>query len=502
MTVNTLLFKEVNVFPELFLGISIIYLILHCTILSVQKGFPLIQKSVLNLSVLVIAFSWYLLINDGLDILGSSIFNNTLVNDYLSFSSKSVILGLSFCCLLVIQQYLTYQRLNHFEYSLVILFSILGLLILCSSNDLITAYLAIELQSLAFYVLASFKKSSNFSVESGLKYFILGAFSSSLFLLGSSFLYGVTGTVNLEDFKDLFLFLRSGDNSIVNLNVELLQIGLSLIIVSLFFKLIVVPFHVWAPNVYEGSPTSSAMFFSVVPKIALFVFLVRLFNYSFEGFLNSWRYFLVTIILLSIIVGSFGGLEQRKMKSLLVYSSISHMGYSLIAFSTGTVEGLQFLFCYLIIYSFSGLCIWSIFIFLRLKISSNNSKQNKDLSDFVQLNKSNTMVSIFFSSVLFSLAGFPPLIGFLVKLGIFLVAIDTSMYLVAFISILCSVVATFYYIRVIKVLFFEKVLVGRLYYPINTQKAMLIVALFYSIIFLFCNPSLLLLFSYKISLLV
>jgi NADH:ubiquinone oxidoreductase subunit 2 (subunit N) len=137
---------------------------LHCTILSVQKGFPLIQKSVLNLSVLVIAFSWYLLINDGLDILGSSIFKNTLVNDYLSFSSKSVILGLSFCCLLVIQQYLTYQRLNHFEYSLVILFSILGLLILCSSNDLITAYLAIELQSLAFYVLASFKKSSNFSV--------------------------------------------------------------------------------------------------------------------------------------------------------------------------------------------------------------------------------------------------------------------------------------------------------------------------------------------------
>jgi len=144
--------------------------------LSVQKGFPLIQKSILHLSVVVIAFSWYLLLNDGLDILNVSIFNNTLVNDYLSFSSKGIIFGLSFGCMLVIQQYLLYQRLNNFEYSLVILFSILGLLVLCSANDLITAYLAIELQSLSFYVLAAFSKNSSYSVESGLKYFILGAF--------------------------------------------------------------------------------------------------------------------------------------------------------------------------------------------------------------------------------------------------------------------------------------------------------------------------------------
>ena len=500
MIVNTLLFKDINVFPELFLGTSLVYLTLHCTFLSVQKKFPLIQSSVINLVLLVLIFTWYLLINDGLDLLGTSIFNDTLVNDYLSFSSQSIILILSFFCLLVIQQYVVYQGLNNFEYVLIFLFSVLGLLVLCAANDLITAYLAIELQSLAFYVLASFKKSSSFSIESGLKYFILGSFSSSLFLLGSSFLYGVSGTVNLEEYKSLFMFVNTcNPESIIDLG--LLQVGLSLILSSLFFKLVVAPFHAWAPNVYEGSPTSSALFFSVVPKIAFFVFLVRLFYFSFEGILHSWRYFLVLIILFSVVVGSFGGLEQRKLKSLLVYSSISHMGYSLLAFSSGTKEGLQFLFSYLLIYSFSGLCLWSIFIFLRLK-NKNNLKQNKDLTDFALLIKSNPMVSIFFATVLFSLAGFPPMIGFLVKVGVFLTVIDMSMYFVALISILCSVVATFYYIRIIKILFFEQGLVGKLYYPISAQTAVVIVLLFYFIIYLFCNPTLLFLFTQKMCLLI
>ena len=500
MIVNTLLFKDINVFPELFLGTSLIYLILHCTFLSVQKSFPLIQSSVVNLALLVLVFTWYLLFNDGLYFLESSIFNDTLANDFLSFSSQSIVLFLSFFSLVVIQQYLVYQQLNNFEYILIILFSVLGLMLLCSSNDLITAYLAIELQSLSFYVLASFKKSSSFSVESGLKYFILGSFSSSLFLLGSSFLYGVSGTVNLEEYKNLFMFMTNcNSDSIIELG--LVQLGLALILSSLLFKLVVAPFHVWAPNVYEGSPTSSALFFSVVPKIALFVFLVRLFYYSFAGVIDSWRYFLVLIILFSLIVGSFGGIEQRKLKSLLVYSSISHMGYSMLAFSSGTKEGLQFLFSYLLIYSFSGLCLWSIFIFLRLK-NKNYLKQNKDLTDFILLVKSNSMMSIFFSVVLFSLAGFPPLVGFLVKMGVFLTVIDTSMYFVALISVLCSVVATFYYIRIIKVLFFEKGLVGKLYYPISTQKAVVIVMLFYFIVYLFCNPMLLFLFTYKMCLLI
>jgi NADH-quinone oxidoreductase subunit N len=502
MTLETLLFKEINIFPELFLGISIVYLTLHSTFISINKHYILIQNSLISLGVLILLLVCYLLLNNQLDLLNLTNFNNTIVNDYLSFSSKLIICFLSLSCLLMIQQYLADQKLNHFEYVLLLLFSILGLFILISSNDLLTAYLAIELQSLSFYVLAAFKKNSTFSIESGIKYFILGSFSSCLFLLGSSLLYGLTGTINFEDFKDLFFWFFQSNNSsdTLNFDVTLILVAIVFILISLFFKLAIAPFHVWAPDVYEGSPSASTFFFSVVPKLSIFVLLFRLFYFSFYSFLDYWRYFVVLFILFTIIVGSFGGLEQRKLKSLLVYSSISHMGYSLIAFTTGTFEGIQILFCYLIIYSFSGLCVWSIFMLTRLKNNYKN-KQNKDLTDLVLLGKSNKMLAIFFTTVLFSIAGFPPMIGFIVKISIFLSAIEASMYFVALLSILGSVIATFYYIRIIKILFFEKLLIGKLYYPINNSKSIFVVLLFFLFLFLFANPTLLFLFSYKLALL-
>lgn len=564
MNIETLLFKEIVIFPELFLGISIIYLVMHCTFLAIQKSYPLIQISILHLSVLTIFFSFYLVLNEHLNLLELSCLNNTFIFDYASFFSKIVIGSLSIFCLLMMQPYILSQKINNFEYFLLILFALLGLFLLCSSNDFLTAYLAIELQSLSFYVLAAFKKNSTFSVDAGIKYFILGAFASSLFLFGSSILYGVTGTICFEDFRDLFFCIESeainqpnldfaeiisqldenvirgvcmdidsrfvieGASSSEQVNIllefvdlieleaskqgigsfyvedfdnNLIKFALIFILIGLFFKLTVAPFHTWAPDVYEGSPTSSTFFFSVVPKLAIFVLLIRIFYYSFYEFLDSWRHIIVLVTIFSIIVGSFGGLEQRKLKSLLVYSTISHMGYSLIAFSAGTFESLQLLFSYLIVYSFSGLCVWSIFIATRLK---NNyfQKQNKDLTDLILLGKSNYMLAIFFTTVLFSIAGFPPMIGFLVKMGIFLTALESAMYFVALISILCSVVGTFYYIRLIKILYFEKLLVGKLYYPINFQNSIIITCLFFLFLFLFINPTLLFLISHKFSLLV
>ena len=495
MTLETLLFKEINIFPELFLGISIVYLTLHSTFISINKHYILIQNSLVSLGVLVLLLVCYLLLNNQLDILNITNLNNTIINDYLSFSSKLIICFLSL-------SYLIDQKLNHFEYVLLILFSILGLFVLISSNDLLTAYLAIELQSLSFYILTAFKKNSTFSIESGIKYFILGSFSSCLFLFGSSLLYGITGTINFEDFKDLFFCFFQTNYALdtLSFDVTLILVAIMFILISLFFKLAIAPFHVWAPDIYEGSPSASSFFFSVVPKLSIFVLLFRLFYFSFYSFLDYWRYFIIIFILLTIIVGSFGGLEQRKLKSLLVYSSISHMGYSLIAFTTGTFEGIQILFCYLIIYSFSGLCVWSIFMLTRLKNDYTN-KQNKDLTDLVLLGKSNKMLAIFFTTVLFSIAGFPPMIGFIVKISVFLSAIEASMYFVALLSILGSVIATFYYIRIIKILFFEQLLIGKLYYPINTSKSILVVLLFFLFLFLFTNPTLLFLFSYKLTLL-
>jgi|TARA_B110000261_G_scaffold157349_1_gene192280 NADH-quinone oxidoreductase subunit N len=506
MRIETLLFKEIVILPELFLGLSLVYLVLHCTFLAIKKKNLLIQNSVLYLGVLVLFLSCVLVVNDCLDVLELSSLNDTIINDYVSFSSKLVIGSLSLFCLLMIQPYLASQKINQFEYILLILFAVLGLFLLCSSNDLLTAYLAIELQSLAFYVLASFKKNSTYSVDAGIKYFILGAFSSSLFLFGSSLLYGVTGTINFEEFRDLLISVSPGDinttfSDISFFDIGLIKFGLIFILISLLFKLAIAPFHTWAPDVYEGSPSASTFFFAVVPKLAIFVLLLRIFYYSFFGLFESWRYFIVVSVVLSVIVGSFGGLEQRKLKSLLVYSSISHMGYALIAFSAGTFESIQMLFCYLIVYSFSGLCVWSIFLLTRIK---NNylQKQNKDLTDLVLLGKSNYMLAIFFTTVLFSVAGFPPMIGFLVKISVFLTAIESSMYFVALLSILCSVIGTFYYIRLIKILYFEKVLVGKLYYPINLQSSVLISILFFLFLFLFINPTILYLFSYKFSLLI
>ena len=204
MNIETLLFKEISIFPELFLGISLVYLVLHGSFVSMRNSYPLIQTSMVYLGVLVLFLSLLLLINDKLYVLELGIFNNSLSNDYMSFSSKLVIGVLSLICLLMVQSYLVAQRLNQFEYVLFFLFSVLGLFVLCSSNDLITAYLAIELQTLAFYVLASFNRNSTFSVDAGIKYFILGSLSSGLFLFGSSLLYGISGTVNFTEFKELF----------------------------------------------------------------------------------------------------------------------------------------------------------------------------------------------------------------------------------------------------------------------------------------------------------
>lgn len=334
MNIKTLLFKDIVIFSELFLGISIIYLVTHCTFLSIQKRYPLLQNSILNLSVLSLFFSGYLILNEHLNVLESSFLNNTFVLDYTGFSSKLIIVVLSIFCLIMMQSYILNQKINNFEYFLLILFSVLGLFLLCSSNDFLTAYLAIELQSLSFYVLAAFKKNSSFSIEAGIKYFVLGAFASSMFLFGASLLYGFTGTIYFTDFNNLFYtvvpenkillshyycneilniknylkfanysqnylehFLITNDSldSLINIvefernilpimsfvkileltgevnyvtqdltflfDINLIKFALVFIFISLLFKITAAPFHIWAPDVYEGSPSSSTFFF-------------------------------------------------------------------------------------------------------------------------------------------------------------------------------------------------------------------------------------------------
>ena len=333
-----LIFKEIQLLPEIFLGISIIYLILHGTFLSTNNKYLVIQNSVLYLGVLIISLFCFLLINNSVQYNNLQIWNGTIVIDYLGNFSKNLIAVVSIFCLLIMQYYLTAQKINYFEYSILILFALLGIFFICSANDLITAYLAIELQSLSFYIMAAFKKDSAFSVDAGLKYFILGAFSSGLFLFGSSILYGVSGTTNFEDLKNLFFLMYSKYDNLYEINnyhvikqifidKGLIQFALSFVFISLLFKLAIALFHLWSIDVYEGSLSSSTFFFAVVPKLAIFILIIRIFDLSFFEYTVIWQYYIVILAILTIIVVSFAGLEQKKLKSLLAYSSISHMGY-------------------------------------------------------------------------------------------------------------------------------------------------------------------------------
>jgi NADH-quinone oxidoreductase subunit N len=272
---------------------------------------------------------------------------------------------------------------------------------------------------------------------------------------------------------------------------------LSLILFSLFIKLALAPFHLWSLDVYEGSPSSSTFFFAVVTKLSIFVLLVRLCYLSFFNLHNCWQFYSLWVGIFSIFVGSFGGLKQRKLKTILAYSSTSHMGYALIAFSTSTFEGVQMLLFYLVIYMISGLCVWSILSFLRLKQTNTEQKYNKELGDLALLKNSNAALVFCLSLAMFSIAGIPPMIGFLAKMGIFLSVVGVSFYFVALISVLFSVVSTFYYIRVIKVLYFENLLVGRLYHPINTKKPAVLSFLIFLLFFLFLYPTTLYLNNYK-----
>jgi NADH-quinone oxidoreductase subunit N len=356
-----------------------------------------------------------------------------------------------------------------------------------------------------------------------LKYFITGAVSSGFFLLGSSLLYLNSGSIYFEDF--LMIFSRNKWNFYPNIIEEdldpywqltvmmfhyfhleallwrpwffcapkidytFIEIGLTFIYFSLLIKIACAPFHLWSLDVYEGSPTSSSFFFAAITKLSIFILLIRLAHICFIFSCNKWFFYFLIIGVLSIFVGSFGGLKQRKLKTLLAYSSITNMGYGLIALGTLTNTAIEILFFHIIIYMISGLCTWSIILLLRLKTKKNDNKYNKELGDITLLRKSNPALAFAFSLTMFSIAGIPPLIGFLPKMFIFASALTMMFNIIIIASAVLSVIATFYYIRIIKVVYFENVLVGKLYYPINTNKTLLISCLIFSLLFLFLNPN-------------
>ena len=370
-------------------------------------------------------------------------FNDLIVNDRLIVFLKSLVLLSGIVVLIISEKYRTLKKLYLFEYPVLILFSILGMLVMLSSNDFITLYLGLELQSLSLYVLAAIKKDSLKSSEAGLKYFILGALASGFFLFGVSLLFGITGTTT-------YTVLSNNILSVEN-NSLLLIFSIILILSSIAFKLSIAPFHMWTPDVYEGAPTSVTAFFAVVPKIAAIGVLMRILYIALIDIHLIWNQLILILGMLSIFVGAFGALLQINIKRLMAYSAISNIGYIFLALSLGSQLGLEASLIYISVYTVSTL---GSFAFI-LSMEKDNIMLN-NISSFAGLSKSNPFYAICFSIILLSLAGLPPLAGFIAKFYIFKAIIIADYLWIAVVGIMGSVISAYYYLNIVKVMYLDE----------------------------------------------
>lgn len=480
--------------PEVFLATAILMLTLYATFVvsSHFLGHPIITRSLNKLCLLVLFLTLLLVHNNSVPFMLT--YQSTFIFDALTANSKELLIFFSILCMYIFEDSLLKQKINNFEYFILILCAVLGLMLLVSSYDLISLYLAIEMQSLCLYVLAAAKKDSTFSTEAGLKYFILGSFSSALLLFGISLIYGCTGTTNFENLSLLFAGTNLKESVSV---VDSIEIGLIFIAAAFFFKIAAAPLHMWSPDVYEGAPVSSTIFFAVIPKIAMFSVFLRLFQTVFSNFQEVFLLIVVFFSLVSVVVGSFVALKQKKIKRLLAYSSISHVGYMLLAFSANSIEGTQALFFYLIIYMITSLILWSLLLSIN---TSKNMERSKTLVDLSFLSTTNPLLALTGLIAFFSLAGVPPLAGFYAKMSIFLATIGSSLIYASVFAILTSVISSYYYIRIIKNLYFEKRENTTFFVPVTRSCSLVMGSSSFLLVYFFINPTLLLLLAEKMAL--
>ena len=420
------------IYSEIFLCLSIMILLI-IGVFKKNSSNLIYNLSIISLlSCLALIFNFP--INENIEL-----FNNSYKIDYLSSFMKILTILSGIFVLLSSSKYIQVIKINKIEYPILVLSSILGMMVMISSNDLILFYMGLELQSLALYVLASFNRDNILSSESGLKYFVLSALSSGLLLYGCSLIYGFSGSTN---------FNLIAEN--INQSSYGLTFGIIFIITGLAFKISAVPFHMWAPDVYEGSPTSVTIFFAILPKIAALTVFIRILYVPFLNIIDQWQIIIVFLSIASMLFGAIAAIGQKNLKRLIAYSSIGHMGYALAGVSTGTNQGIQSSITYISIYLFMNLAFFSCLFMLR-----RDEKYFENIEDLSGLSKNHPILSFSFLIVLFSLAGIPPLAGFFAKFYIFSAVIEQSMYFLAITGLLSTVIAAFYYLRLIKIIYFD-----------------------------------------------
>ncbi|HMK70998.1 MAG TPA: NADH-quinone oxidoreductase subunit NuoN [Xanthobacteraceae bacterium] len=419
--------------PELVLGVGAMALLM----VGVYRG----EDSVRTIDYAAIA----LLVVAGLIVLALpagklvTFDGSFVVDNFARFLKVLAVIG-SAAAILMSIDYAHRERQQRFEYSLLILLSTVGMLMLISAADLIALYVGLELMSLPLYVVAASHRNSLRSTEAGLKYFVLGALSSGMLLYGASLIYGFTGTVSFAGIAHSAAEAGSG-----------LIFGLVFLFVGFCFKVSAVPFHMWTPDVYEGAPTSVTAFFAAAPKVAGIAMFVRATIVAFPGITAQWQEIVVFVAIASMLLGAFAAIGQRNFKRLMAYSSIGHMGFALIGLAAGTSEGVQGVLVYMAIYLTMTLGVFAVILSMR-----RSGGMVESIDQLSGLARTHPAMAFFLAMLLFSMAGVPPLAGFFAKFYVFLAAIKAGLYILAVIGVLASVVGSYYYLAIIKIMYFDE----------------------------------------------
>ena len=404
-------------------------------------------------------------------------FDGSFVVDSFARFLKLLALAGSAAAIVMSSNYLAVEKRSTFEYSILILLSTTGMMMLISAADLIALYLGLELMSLALYVVAAIDRDSVRSTEAGLKYFVLGALSSGMLLYGASLVYGFTGTVS---FAGIAKAAAQGGAGTANLG---LIFGLVFLFAGFCFKVSAVPFHMWTPDVYEGAPTPITAFFAAAPKVAGIAMFVRTTIVAFPGILTQWQQIVVFVAIASMALGSFAAIGQRNIKRLMAYSSIGHMGFALVGLAAGTAEGIQGVLVYMAIYVTMTLGAFACILSMR-----RDGQMVENIADLAGLARTKPAMAFLFAMLLFSLAGVPPLAGFFAKFYVFLAAIKAGLFTLAVIGVVTSVVGAYYYLAIVKTMYFDEPAKAFEPMPYELKAVLAVTGLFNLLFFAYPSP--------------
>jgi NADH-quinone oxidoreductase subunit N len=370
-------------------------------------------------------------------------FGGLFLSDDFSGFTKILILVATALAVVMSMGYLKANKIDRFEFPVLIVIAALGMLMMVSANDLMSLYMGLELQSLALYVLAAFNRDTVKSTEAGLKYFVLGALASGMLLYGSSLVYGYTGTT---DFATIAAKFADGGEPGLGM-----IIGIVFVLAGLAFKVSAVPFHMWTPDVYEGAPTPVTALFAVAPKIAAIALFLRVMNGPFGDLTAQWQQIVIFVSILSMALGAIAAIAQDNIKRLMAYSSIGHIGYALIGLAVGDAMGARGTLFYMAVYLFMNVGAFACILSMR-----RDGRQVTKISELAGLSRNNPMMAAVLALFMFSMAGIPPAAGFLGKLFVFWAAVDAGLYTLAVLGVVASVIGAFYYLRIIKIMYFDE----------------------------------------------